>query len=415
MPESPVAADLGFMREVNTEAILERLRGTAQMHVAELAGSTGLSRQAVTRSLTRLRQMGLVEFLPPERSGKGSGRPAQPVRFRSEAGYTVGVFIDPHHIRIGLADLRGVIIKSSAQTLTPSVDGGAAVEQLVDHLGDLLEEAGIGVEEVCAAAVGSPGIVDPAEGVIRLVPSMSGLTGDVVVRALGDHLGCQVYLDNDINLAAQGEQWHGVRRDDSTLVVVHWGERIGAGVLLNGTLYRGATNDAGDLGFLDVVAEMDSPAVPGLGRFESWAGSTELVQLARQELEQAGAAERADALADTEDALEQVLAAIEGHDRACLAALQKLAKRFALGLGAVRALLDPHVVVLSGPMSRVGDVLLDALGRAQEEHPLELPELQVSTLGDDAVVHGAIRHCLNELEHSRYAPIRQRKPGVRIG
>lgn len=415
MPESPVAADLGFMREVNTEAILARLRENAQMHVAELAASTGLSRQAVTRALTRLQEVGLIEFLPPQRSGKGSGRPAQPVRFRREAGCTVGVFIDPHRIRVALADLSGEIIASSTQAVTPSVDGAAAVKQLVDHLGGLLDEAGVDVEDVCAAAVGAPGIVDPSEGVIRLVPSMSGLTGDVVVRALGERLGCDVYLDNDINLAAQGEQWHGVRRDDSTLVVIHWGERIGAGILLNGTLYRGATNDAGDLGFLDLVAETDAPAAPNLGRFEAWAGSTELIRLAIQELEQAGAEGRAEALAEADDALERILAAIEEGDHACLAAVQTLAKRFAVGLGAVRALLDPHVVVLNGPVSRLGDVLLDVLQRAQQEHPLELPELQVSTLGDDAVVHGAIRQCLNELEHNRYAPIRARNSALTVG
>jgi predicted NBD/HSP70 family sugar kinase len=396
------------MREINSDAVLELLRKTDRMHVSELAVTTGLSRQAVARSLVRLQEAGLVEFLAPERSGTRTGRPSQPVRFRSEAGYAAGIYIDPRRIRAALADLRGDIVKSTEATLPQGASGHATVRQLVEHVSALLAEAGVAVEDVHAAAVGAPGIVDPSAGVIRLVPSMEDLTGDVVVRALSERLQCQVYLDNDVKLAAQGEQSHGIRRDDSSLVVVHWGQRIGAGILIDGVLYRGATNDAGDLGFLDFEMEGAVDSTPGLGRFEAWAGCDELVRLARSELERAGQIDQSQRLEKADDALEQVIAAILNGDTACLRALRDIAARFAVGLGAIRALLDPHVVVLSGPMARLGDVLLAELRHALHSHLLKLPKLKISALGDDAVIHGAIRHCLNAFERSRYAPIYQK-------
>jgi len=406
---TPVAADLRFMREVNQAAVLERLREQERVSVAELARATGLSRQAVTRSLAELQDAGLIEYLAPQRNAGRSGRPAQLVQFRARAGYVIGAFIDPHQIRVALADLRGQIVTSAQSVLSPGIEGQEAIGVLVQEVQALLTEAQVSTSEVYSAAIGAPGIVDPSAGVIRLVPSMSGLSGDGVVRALGDHLDCPVYLDNDVKLATRGEQWHGAGRDEQSLVVVHWGERIGAGIVLNGTIYRGATNDAGDLGFLDVLAEAEGQAThPGLGRFEAWAGAAALIQLTIEELDRSGDLQRTGEIRDAGDqALQLVVHDIQQGRHPALAALSRLAGRFAMGLAAIRALLDPHLVVFSGPIARVGEPLLETLQHALADYPLDLPELQVSTLGSDAVVQGAIRHCLDDLEHSRYAPLQR--------
>ena len=407
MADTPVAADLRFMREVNAAAVLERLRRQDRMSVSALAEASGLSRQAVTRALTELQAAGLVEYLPPERNARRSGRPAQLVRFRANAGYVVGAFIDPHEIRLAVADLRGEIAAAIRRPLEQGVAGQSAIAHLVESVDALLAEVQIPTSEVYSAAIGVPGIVDPSAGVIRLAPSMSGLSGDDLVGGLADYLDCPVYLDNDVKLATRGEQWRGVRRDDESLVLVHWGERIGAGIVLDGALYRGATNDAGDLGFLDFLAEAD-PCTnnPGLGPFEAWAGASALVGLAVERFRRADDQQRAREIVNAgETAVDLVLADIQEERPPAVAALHDVAGRFALGLTAIRTLLNPHVVVLSGPLARAGEVLLAALRDALADFPLDLPELQLSTLGADAVVQGAIRHCLDDLERSRYAPI----------
>lgn len=411
MADSPVAADLHFIREVNTAAILDRLREQEPMSVAELAAATGLSRQAVTRALTGLQDLGLVELLAPDRSDRRSGRPAQRVRFRAEAGYVVGALIDPQQIRFALADLQGSIVASTCRALGPHTSGSEAVAQLGTEVNALLRDSGITTDEVYAAAIGAPGIIDPEEGVIRLVPSMSGLRGDIVVRTLSERLNCPVYLDNDVKFAAKGEQWRGVRRDDESLVVIHWGERIGAGIRWDGKLYRGATNAAGDLGFLDLIVDPSEQApVPGLGPFEAWAGTTALVHLADAELARYGQEERRQELTgSSEGAADRVLTAVKNGDPWCTTALRDLADRFSVGLAAICIILDPHLVVLSGPITRAGESLLQMIRDGLARHPFPLPELAISSLGRDAVVHGAIRHSLDGLERTRYEAIEKRR------
>ena len=404
MPDLPVAVNLRFMREVNTTAVLTSLREFDPVSVGGLAESTGLSRQAVARVLEELSSNGLVELLPPDRTERASGRPAQQVRFRAEAGYVVAALIDPQVIHLAVADLRGSMVATSRAELDSTAQHQHVLDLLVGETRALLAGAGIAVADIWSATVGAPGIIDTETGVISVVPSMPVLTGDVLVEALGGYLSCPVHLDNDLNLATRGELWKGTGAGARHLVLVHWGERVGAGIVIDGALYRGASNDAGDLGFLDVLTADREPAA-GLGRFESWVGVRALVQLAADELEAAGSVDRARAVREVgESGFEEVLAGIRRQEAPHLKATHRLVQRFAHGLVALRAILDPELVILSGPLARAGRPLLDALHQVLAEQPLPPPALHLSTLGRDAVVHGAIRHSLDLVEAQGYAP-----------
>ncbi|WP_433517941.1 ROK family protein [Nonomuraea sp. CA-143628] len=414
--EQVVAVGTQFMREVNAGAILRRLRTETSMSVSALAKAVGLSRQAVTRSLNALAAEGLVEFGSLDRDSSRAGRPAQLVRFRAEAGYVLGLSISPQELRIAVSDLAGTVAASDAVQLCGGSHGQQVVETLLPAVARTLEAAGITTGDLWFASVGTPGIVDPATGTIRLIPSMPGLTGDLLHRRMKEVLGCPVYLDNDVKLATQGERWRDSERREDSLVMVHWGERVGAGIVLNGELYRGASNDAGDVGFLDLFAATPpEPRHPhGLGPFEDWVGGEEIVRLAKAAAERDGdAAFRARLDAAGERAFDAVLDAVVDGIPSALDALDVVARRFAKGVAAIRAILDPRLVVIGGPLARCGETLLAAVRRHLAEQPLDQPALEVSTLQDDAVVHGALRHSLEEIERTRFDLVRSGRQEVR--
>ena len=83
-----------------------------------------------------------------------------------------------------------------------------------------------------------------------------------------------------------------------------------------------------------------------------------------------------------------------------------VARSFAKGVAAIRAILNPRLVVIGGPMARCGETLLAAVRRHLADQPLDQPALEVSTLQDDAVVHGALRHSLEEIERTKFGPAR---------
>ncbi|MEU8403130.1 ROK family transcriptional regulator [Nonomuraea sp. NPDC048892] len=420
--EQVVAAGTQFMREVNSVAVVRRLRTEGRMSVSALAKAVGLSRQAVTRSLNALAAEGLVEFGPVDRDSTRAGRPAQLVRFRAEAGHVLGVSISPQDVRVAVADLAGAVTAADAVQLGARLGGEEVVETLLSTVDRTLRTAGIAAgttaettAETTAgglwfASVGTPGIVDPAAGVIKLIPSMPGLAGDLLVRRLTQALGCPVYLDNDVKLATQGERRRDADRREDSLVMIHWGERVGAGIVLNGELYRGASNDSGDVGFLDLLGAgpaEETRSSRGLGPFEDRVGGAEIVRQAAAAAERAGETEllsRIEAMG--EHALEAVLDAVVAGSPAALEAIDVVARRFAKGIAAIRAVLDPRLVVIGGPLARCGEPLLAALRRHLAGEPLEQPALEVSALQQDAVVHGALLHSLDEIERTRFGLVR---------
>lgn len=419
--EKLVAVGTQFMREINAAAILRQLRAETSMSVSALAEAVGLSRQAVTRSLNALVSEGLVEFGALDRDSTRAGRPPQLVRFRAEAGYVLGLSISPQDLRVVVSDLAGTVAAGDVVQLGVGLSGEEAVETLLSTIERTLESAGVMTGDVWFASVGAPGIIDPAAGVIKLIPSMPGLTGDILVRRLNEALGCPIYLDNDVKLATQGERWRGAERREDSLVMIHWGERVGAGIVLNGELYRGASNDAGDVGFLDLLAEesrTDPAAAPrhphGLGPFEDWVGGEEIVRLAAAAAERDGDdAFRSRIEAAGERAFDAVLDAVVDGTPSALEAIDVVARRFAKGVAAIRAIVDPRLVVIGGPLARCGETLLAAVRRHLSEQPLNQPALEVSTLRDDAVVCGALHHSLAEIERTKFDLVRSGRQEAR--
>lgn len=392
--EPAVAVGTKFMQEVNSAAILAQLRSAGRMSVSALAQSTGLSRQAVSRSLHVLEGAGYAEISGPDREASTSGRPPQMVRFCAEAGYAVGVDVNPHYIRVIVADLAGDTVADSRVVLDRS--SGTQIGTLVrDLVAEVIASISVPADKVWHVSIAAPGIVDPATGVVTLIPSMPEASGKALVSDLHKLVACPIYLDNDVKLATKGERWRGEPRKEDALVFIDWGERIGAGIVLHGELYRGASNDAGDIGYLDLVAEPTDQVDPDqeLGPFEQWTGTGQLLSIA-------SASRPAD---QTDDLTLAVLsdAAHNGEEWA-LEAVRVVATRFSKGIAALRALLDPEVVVIGGDMAVLGSVVLTALEDALRDSALTPPKLEISRLGSEAIAQGAIRHSLSAIEREYF-------------
>src|SRR5262249_57932293 len=112
----------------------------------------------------------------------------------------------------------------------------------------LLAAAGLDATLVDAVIVGVPGVVAD-DGTLKLVENVAGLEGRRFADELHAELGLPVALENDINLAALGEQWQGVALGVSDFVFLSIGTGMGAGLVLGGELHRGRNGAAGELDF----------------------------------------------------------------------------------------------------------------------------------------------------------------------
>ncbi|WP_322052359.1 ROK family transcriptional regulator [Paraburkholderia bannensis] len=381
---APVTRGPAFVRQDNEWAIYQHLLSLAPASSPQLADSTGLSKVTVNAALANLERLGLVE-----QSGVREGNAGRAPRLympRARAGFVLAIDVGAAWVRGALADLTGQV-SARVQLPTPA-DPSKLVGEIVAVQRALLAEQGIDADDVLASVFGSPGVFDAKDGRLHLAPNLPDWERADLVPALREALGAETVFENDINLAALGEQAHGIGRGVENFVFMSIGTGVGLGIVANGKLHRGAHGFAGEIAVLRPAPLLSAllpvqgvpSAEPGQDEatFESFAAAKGVVAHARR---LGLAVSNAEAV---------FVAAQQGDDRA-LACVAEEARQLAWGLAAIIPVLDPALVVLGGGIGHSGTLLLPAI-RAQLAAwlPIPVPELAISTTGTDAVLLGAI-------------------------
>jgi glucokinase len=295
---------------------------------------------------------------------------------------------------IGGTKILGVAVDADApeaivgEVRVPTPDGE---EQLLDAMAEVVAKLG----SVGAVGVGIAGLVSRG-GVLQVSPNLPGLRGVDVVAEMHRRTGLPIRVDNDATCAAWGEHVAGAARGADDVVCVTLGTGIGAGLIADGELVRGAHGFGGEAGHM--VVDPTGPPCP-CGRWGCWerfASGSGLARLGR-DAAAAGRLERALALAGGEATAvraEHVSQAAAEGDGQALAVMDAFAGWVALGFGNLVTLLDCSLVVVGGGLVTLGDLLLDrvrAAFRTDVMSPEERLDVRIvpAELGDRAGAIGA--------------------------
>ncbi len=262
-------------------------------------------------------------------------------------------------------------------------------------------------DETRAVGVGLPGLVD-RQGVLRTGPHLPEARMWPAAAELGHALGLPVRVDNDANVATWGEARAGAGRGVGHVVMVTVGTGLGGGIVVDGTLVRGANGFAGEIGHLPVVSGGRVCPCGQAGCWERYASGTALGMLARE----AAAAGRAPAVlaraggSTAEVSGEHVTDAAAEGDRAAIALLAELGHWLAVGLAGLVDVFDPERIVVGGGLADAGDLLLGptraALDRMVMGHDVR-PSVPVvpAALGERAGAIGAALLAREPVESAR--------------
>src|SRR3954467_6730332 len=242
-----VKATPALLRTLNQGALMQRLRDEGQLSRAQLARDTGLSKPTVSQALAELEAAGLVRAVGP--AAPGRGRTAMLYEPAPTAGSVVGIDIGRAWIRIAVADLAGAIIARS-DTPNRARTAAAVVRTVARDARAAVKHAGIGWKRVVHTVVGSPGVFDPATGRLWHAPNLPDWSKPGLADELGNALTPSLAIDNHATLAGVGERDFGVGRDARNFVYVELGTGLGAGIVIDGELYRGARGGAGEVGYI---------------------------------------------------------------------------------------------------------------------------------------------------------------------
>jgi predicted NBD/HSP70 family sugar kinase len=351
-----------LLRDLNERTVLETIRAGSPISRAEISRRSGISKPTVSLALESLLQADLVRETTNRPDGPGYGAVYfEPV---AEAAVVLGLDLGARFVRGAVCDLAGEVRARQDVELTVAEVAGA-VEAIERLHSSLLETSGLDRDRIDGVVVGVPGVVEQGTGLLRVAENVAGLEGRAFASELQNALGLPVTLENDVNLAALGEQWRGVARGVDDFVFLSIGTGVGAGVVLGGELHRGRHGAAGEIDFALIAFDGVDPA------------AEKVSELA------------AELLGRAEDPRTVFGAAREG-DEAARAVVAEVARRIALHVAPFAAVADVELVVLGGGIGANGDLLLDPVGRQLAEWLPFPPRLEVSTLGEAAVLTGAL-------------------------
>lgn len=366
------ATDQSLLRRLNELSVLGALRGNGARPLREVADATGLSWRSAQVVTEKLGEQGWLAETEAEADDKRIGRPARRYRFRSEAGYVVGLDIGQRKIRVIIADLDATVVSSHQVEVSAEDSADARLESADQALRAALATAGIQPQNVWAVTMGTSGVIAP-DGTITsvLLPGWTGLDPRTRLTAVAP---CPVTVVNDANLAALAERWRG--RSAENMIYLLVGMRLGAGLIISGKLHTGSGGAAGEIGMLQ-----------GSG----WNDASE-------RLAATPVAPVNESTEDRDLAATRVFQAARESHPAALAAVDRFAADLARGVTPMVLTVDPELVVLGGSFSHAADLLVPRLETLLAGTCVHTPQLAASELGDDAVAYGALRLALDTVD-----------------
>ncbi|WP_406492583.1 ROK family transcriptional regulator [Streptomyces sp. NBC_00846] len=394
MPASPSTA-----RAINDRLALRLLQQDGPLTATQLKTLTGLSRPTVADLVERLQGAGLIRVVG-EAGAERRGPNARLYGIAADRAHLAALDVRTGSVAVVVADLLGATLAEATLPIGSDTGTESAAEQAAALLERTAREAG--AAPLHSVGVGAPGLIDPVTGELR---DTTGLPAwhRRLVRVLQQRLPATVLVENETNLAAVAEHRSGAARDRDTFVLFWLGNGVGAAVMLDGKLRRGASGGAGEIGFLPVPGAAGTPsAVSCDGGFHSLVGSAPVCELA--------ATHGIVVPADTADGDKEpgaafaVRAALAGEGDS-EAFLDALAGRLALGGAAIASVLDPGCVLLAGEVGHAGG---DALAARVEERlttmsPLRT-EVRAGRLGGAAVLRGALLAAREAAQDELFTP-----------
>jgi predicted NBD/HSP70 family sugar kinase len=370
-PTSPGSA--AALRIANQRRVLAELRDRSGESVsqADLVRRTGLASGTVSTIVRDLAAAGIVATVA------GSGRRGTAVRLAKGAGLVAGIDFGHHHVAVAIGDMSGSVMAQARRPLDPDHEAIDGLTLARDLLEALLTEAGAEFSAIRNIGLGLPAPI--ANDIVMSSAILPGWVGLNAQETAARTLDAPVLIDNDANLGALAEWRHGRGRGHRNIVFVKTSSGLGAGLILDGKLFRGSDGTAGEIGHVTVDERGPLCRCGSRGCLEAYVSSSTAMSM------MAGRMPDAD--------LDAVIGAARAGDAAAQRVFEDAGLHLGWGLATIANLFAPEIIILGGDMARAGDLLLEPALTGLRRHvlPDSAPiEVVGAKLGEHASLVGAL-------------------------
>ncbi|WP_455361841.1 ROK family protein [Streptomyces sp. SYSU K21746] len=382
------------IRCLNRFEVMRRFYADAEGRTRqELAAATGLSFATVANLTAELIDAGVL--VESGRLDSGGGRPRALLAVNAERGALIGVDVAETSVRTELFDLALRELHAEERPLPArDVEPGDVVARIEESVAAVLEATGTPQRQVLGAGVSVPGLVEREGGVSTYSPYWSWR--EVPMRSLlAERVDMPLHLDNPLKASTLAEMWFGEGRDVDDLVVVTLRAGVGAGFAIGGTLYRGATNSAGEWGHTCLELDGRACRCGSRGCVEAYVGTRGILETLRT----VAPADPLLRASDGPEALRALALRAAQDDPVATEVIARTGRYLGAAVGSLVNVFNPQVIVLGNQVVEgLGDRLLTETRAALADHALAQPlralDLRRSALSHNAVTRGAAASAL---------------------
>ncbi len=304
----------------------------------------------------------------------------------------IGIDLGGTNIKGGLVNSEGIILEE--KDIPTEVQGGVdhVLSRMADVIRSLVKSAG--KIPIRGAGIGCPGQINVKRGIYHQGPNFPGWDGVPIVFELEKRVGIPIVIDNDANLAALGEYAYGGGKGVAGMILVTLGTGVGGGIILDGALFHGISDAAGEIGHTSIHMQGPVCACGRRGCLEAYVGTKGILSRMKQKLADGSKSVLSGKPSDTITPKDIGMAAA-GGDAPAVEVLRETGDILGFGLANLANLLNVEKIVVGGGIANAGDFILKPAQAALDREALpvvrEVCRVVKAELGNSAGLVGAAR------------------------
>lgn len=388
------------LKKTNKKIVLQCIKENQPISRAEIASKSQISKPTVSLLVDELVQENWVlEKGIGVASSQGGRRPIQ-LYFNEKAGYVIGTDIGGTKVKTVICDLIGNIICTSSFKTSQYLQTGL-LKQIHKEVNGMIQSYQLEPKKILGMGVGVPGITEPTKGIVVEAPSINWVRYPFITEAKR-YFSFPIYIDNDVNVAALGEQWLGNAKSKDNILFIAVGTGIGSGLIIHNQLYRGSSCAAGEMGYMvtdknDMKNEF-KPIFHRYGYLESVAGGKAIGERLTKLIQQEPEHPLFEEASRSELTGERAFLLAKAGEKTARLVVDDAIEHLAYGIINAASLLNPEVIILGGGVLKSSDYILPRLREIVYHYLPSAVELNTSQLEDHAEVLGAVSLFLREYE-----------------
>ena len=307
----------------------------------------------------------------------------------------IGVDVGGTNAKIGIVGLNGRVYKKLVFSTKNFPQRDKFISVLITYIKRIIDENRVKKSDILGIGIGTPGLIDSRRGIIHYLVNIKGFKEVPLKRIIENKLKILTFLDNDVNIMCLGELYYGSGKGVNSMVCITLGTGVGGGIAIDGSLYRGVSLSAGEVGHITINEDGPRCQCGNNGCMEAYVGNAYIVKDAIRRIRRNKKTliyklVKGDLSKITPKIISE---AAKKGDSLAKDILKDVGEHIGIGLANIINILNPEKIIIGGGVAETGKILFDAIKDSVHRRAMEIPAEAVSIikakLGKDAGLIGA--------------------------